>query len=570
MTGDQASGMIDTAKAFEAPLGRDLYRLDDSPLGQTLRAFDVEYDLSDEDAAKIPTTGPVLVVANHPFGGVDAAILGDILTAVRPDFQLLGNPAMAEAPGIGDWVIPLDERSGLGPLRRSLRWLKGGGVLAVFPSGAVSQLRLREAQISDPPWHPMVAALARRSGATVVPLFFEGRNRMVFQLAGLIHPALRAKLMPRDLLRRPASKVAVRIGRPIGRDKIDRYPDDATLIEYLRWKTYMLRRRESPVRPRFVPRADGGPAAPAVDAVAAPVPGRLLAGEVERLPSQARLCELGDYQVFMAQSRQIPAVLREIGRLRETTFRQVGEGTGRSLDLDRFDERYLHLFMWNRAKSEVVGSYRLGLVDEILAEDGIGGLYTSSLFKFRTGFLERLGPAIELGRSFIRAEYQRKPTSLALLWRGIGELLVRNPRYKVLFGPVSISRDYHGLSRRLMIEFLEKNHSDSAFAPLVKAKNPPRDRLDAGERRALSLVRDADDVSALVSEIEEDNKGMPVLLRHYLRLNARVLSFNVDPAFGHCTDGLILVDLRTADPKMLRRFMGDEGYAFYASVGQPV
>jgi hypothetical protein len=150
----------------------------------------------------------------------------------------------------------------------------------------------------------------------------------------------------------------------------------------------------------------------------------------------------------------------------------------------------------------------------------------------------------------------------------VGEFLVRNPRYKILFGPVSISRDYNDLSRRLMIEYLEENHGDQDFAPLVKAKNPPRQRLDDGERKALSLVRDADDVSALISEIEDDNKGMPVLLRHYLKLNARLLSFNVDAAFGHCTDGLIVVDLRTADRKMLKRFMGEEGHAFYASSGE--
>jgi putative hemolysin len=271
--------------------------------------------------------------------------------------------------------------------------------------------------------------------------------------------------------------------------------------------------------------------------------------------------------VFIAEARQIPAVLREIGRLREVTFRAVGEGTGNAIDLDRFDDTYQHLFMWHKGKAEVVGSYRLGCVDEILARDGGKGLYTSSLFKFRAGFLERLGPSLELGRSFVRAEYQRKPTSLALLWRGVGEFLVRNPRYKLLFGPVSISRDYQGLSRRLMIEYLQTHHGDDDYAGQVKAKNPPRERLDPGERTALSLVRDADDVSALVSEIEEDNKGMPVLLRHYLKLNARILSFNVDPAFGHCTDGLIVVDLRTADVKMLRRFMGAEGHAFFASAG---
>ena len=596
MNGDQSPRLIDLGRSIESPIRRGLFKLVEQPLGRMLslsainrlyaetltcgetrnyfasilRVLNVEYELSDEDRAKIPASGPLVVVANHPFGAIEGVILGEILTGARPDVRLLGNHWLSELPEIREWVIPVDPFGGeesiqanIAPLKSCLRWLKGGGVLGTFPSGTVSHLQVRQAAVSDPPWHPTVAALARRSGATVVPVFFEGRNSNIFQLAGLIHPALRTALLPNELVRRCNSKVSVRIGRPIGLDKLARYPQDETLIEYLRWKTYMLQRRESPVRPRFVPRAPEQPAA-----IVDPVPSGLLGAEIERLPAHAKLCELGDLQVFIAECKQIPAVLREIGRLREVTFRAVGEGTGKAIDLDRFDEKYLHLFMWNRGKNELVGSYRLGLVDELLEREGPAGVYTSSLFKFRSGFLERLGPSLELGRSFVRAEYQRKPTSLALLWRGVGEFLVRNPRYKILFGPVSISRDYNDLSRRLMIEYLEENHGDDVFAPLVRAKNPPRQRLDAGERKALSLVRDADDVSALVSEIEDDNKGMPVLLRHYLKLNARILSFNVDAAFGHCTDGLIVVDLRTADVKMCKRFMGEEGYAFYASAGE--
>jgi putative hemolysin len=596
MNGDQSPRLIDLGRSIESPIRRGLFKLVENPLDKMfslsainrlyaetltygdsrnyfasiLRAMNVECELSDEDLAKIPTAGPVVIVANHPFGAIEGVILGEILTRVRPDVRLLGNHWLTQLPEMREWMIPVDPWGGeeavqanIAPVKSCLRWLKGGGVLGTFPSGTVSHLQVRKAQVSDPPWHPTVAALARRSEATVIPVFFEGRNSNIFQLAGLIHPALRTALLGNELLRRSNSKVGVRIGRAIGPDKVARYPQDETLIEYLRWKTYMLQRRESPVRPRFVPRAPEQPAA-----IIEPVPGSLMSGEVERLPAHARLCELGDLQVFIAESRQIPAVLREIGRLREVTFRAVGEGTGKAIDLDRFDEKYLHLFMWNKGKSEVVGSYRIGLVDEILEREGVEGVYTSSLFKFRSGLLERLGPSLELGRSFVRVEYQRKATSLALLWRGVGEFLVRNPRYKILFGPVSISRDYNDLSRRLMIEYLEANHWDDDFGPLVKAKNPPRERLDAGLRKALSLVRDADDVSALVSEIEDDNKGMPVLLRHYLKLNARILSFNVDAAFGHCTDGLIVVDLRTADAKMLKRFMGDEGYAFYASAGE--
>jgi putative hemolysin len=538
-----------------------------------LSALSVEYEVSDGDMRKIPATGPVLVVANHPFGAIEGLVLGDVLTRVRNDTRLLGNQLLQEIPQMRPWVIPVDVLGGVAAmstnvaaLRASWRWLRDGGVLATFPAGTVSHLHIREARVSDPPWSTHVAALARRVGATVVPIFFEGRNSNLFQVAGLLHPRLRTALLPSEMIKRRSTRLPVRIGHPITPEKLARYEDDATLVDYLRFKTYALQRRQSPIRPRFRPRPEAAAASGPAD-IAPAVPPAIIQAELSRLPGSARLLEAGDMEVFIARAADVPATLREIGRLREVTFRAVSEGTGRPSDLDRFDDTYLHLFMWNRARGEVVGSYRIGRVDEILAAAGAGGLYTSSLFKFRPGFLERLGPSLELGRSFIRAEYQRKPTSLALLWRGIGEYLVRHPHYKVLFGPASISRDYQSLSRGLMVEFLGKQRRDESFASQVRAKNPPRERLRPDERRALdALVKDADDVSALVAEIEEDNKGIPVLLRHYLRLNARILSFNVDPGFGDCLDGLILVDLRKTDPKILKRFMGEEGLAFYTTV----
>jgi putative hemolysin len=217
-----------------------------------------------------------------------------------------------------------------------------------------------------------------------------------------------------------------------------------------------------------------------------------------------------------------------------------------------------------------VGSYRLGRVDHILPLQGADGLYTNTLFKFKPGFLERLGPALELGRSFVRPEYQGQAAPLSLLWRGIGEYLVRNAECKLLFGPVSISQAYAGLSRRLMVEFLSRLRGDHELASLVKARNPPRERLNRQEREALAaLVRDTEDVSSLVSDIESDRKGLPMLLRHYLRLGASLLSFNVDEGFGKCIDGLIIVDLRATDPQLLRRYMGNSGYQRYAIVAGP-
>jgi putative hemolysin len=592
----QTARLIDLKGAIRAPLGRTLFKLVEQPVERVLSVarinrlyaesrgrydqvnyfptvldvLDIEYRLSDEDREKIPTEGPLVVVANHPFGAIEGVILGDLLTRRRSDVRLMGNSLLARVPELESWIIPVNPfggsratQSNIGPLKACLRWLQGGGALGVFPAGTVSHLRLPRG-ISDPPWHASVAALVRHTGATVVPVFFEGRNSMMFQLAGLIHPGLRTALLPHELLRRSHSRLEVRVGRPIGPEKLARYADDATATSYLRFKTHMLKRRSSPVRPRFRP--ENVAAAVQMEPLAAPVPPAALAAEVAGLPAQALLHEQGDYQLFSARAAEIPLLMQEIGRLREKTFREVSEGTGRATDLDRYDEHYVHLFMWNRARSELVGSYRMGRVDELLERGGIGALYTSSLFKFKEGFLPRLGPALELGRSFIRAEYQRKPTSLALVWRGIGEYLVRNPRYKVLFGPVSISRDYQNLSRRLMVEFLAQERGDQALAGMVKPKNPLRERLAPEERAVFGpLVKDVDDISGLVSEIEEDNKGMPVLLRHYLRLNARLLSFNVDPAFGHCIDGLIVVDLRTTEPKILRRFMGEQGHLQFSA-----
>jgi len=588
--------LVDLGAAIRSPIGRTLFRLIESSVedalslstindmytvasasagdhnyfATALRTFGVSYDLLPEDLAKIPPTGPLVMVANHPFGAADGLIMGDILARVRPDFRLLANRLLHRIPELRPWILPVDVLEGpeaaqrnASQLRRAMRWLAQGGALGVFPAGTVSHLHLRQGCIADPAWHRTVAVLLRRTGARASTMFFEGQNSLTFQLSGLIHRRLRTALLPAEFLKRRGSRVSVRIGRPIEGHKIARYPDDRVLTEYLRFKTYMLQWRESAIRPRFAPSAPEMPVQP----LRGSQPSRCLRDEVMALPDQALLAAEGDLRVLLASQHEIPSLLIEIGRLREQAFRAAHEGTGQACDLDAFDRHYLHLFLWDAARWEVVGSYRLGRVDGILAKQGGGGLYTSTLFKFKPGFLERMGPALELGRSFVRPEYQGQAAPLALLWRGIGEYLVRNAECKILFGPVSISRAYVGLSRRLMVEFLSKLRGDHELGPLVRPRNPPRDRLTRLERDALAaLVRDTEDVSSLVSDIETDRKGLPVLLRHYLRLGASLLSFNLDEGFGNCIDGLIIVDLRASDPKLLRRYMGDVGYQRYVSV----
>jgi len=302
-------------------------------------------------------------------------------------------------------------------------------------------------------------------------------------------------------------------------------------------------------------------------AIAAP----LLKAEVEALPTEQHLVRSGQFTVVYARSEQIPWCLQEIGRLRELTFRAVGEGTGKATDIDLFDAYYLHLFIWDHETRMIVGAYRLGLADEILSRFGKRGLYTQSLFSYSTRLLKILNPAIELGRSFVRAEYQRSYAPLMLLWRGIGRFILRSPKYAVLFGPVSISNSYAAVSRELMVEFLCTNNMEASVARYVKPRRPFRGRRqtkwDGVDSASLKSI---EDLSRAIERIEADQKGVPILLKQYLKLGGRLLCFSADKAFNDALDGLTMIDLRHSDPRMLARYMGDDGAAaFLAYHGAP-
>lgn len=286
----------------------------------------------------------------------------------------------------------------------------------------------------------------------------------------------------------------------------------------------------------------------------------LLKAEIEALPAGQLLVTSAQFSVYWAQAEQFPWCLQEIGRLRELTFRAAGEGTGGSSDVDLFDAYYLHLLVWDASAQAIVGAYRLGLADEIVARYGKRGLYTQSLFRYADRVLRAMNPAIELGRSFVRAEYQRSYAPLMLLWRGIGQFIVRHPRYAMLFGAVSISNDYEPESRRLIVDFLSANNIDENLARHVRPRRPLRGHgANARERAELAALADVEDLSRLVQRIERDSKGVPILLKQYLKLGGRLLAFSSDEKFNDALDGLIVVDLRASDPRILARYMGEEG-----------
>jgi putative hemolysin len=353
---------------------------------------------------------------------------------------------------------------------------------------------------------------------------------------------LRTALLVRELFNKARFTVEIRAGHAIAPEKLARMTSDQERIDYLRWRCYLLSTRnpfsantKTPLR-----RAPSNGQAPVI----APVPSEVLAREIGALPPNCLLDRSGDLQVLLAQALQIPATLREIGRLREITFRQAGEGAGRDLDLDRFDSHYLHLFLWNSPKREIVGAYRLSPAHR--AED----LYTQTLFQFDQRFLHAIGPALELGRSFIRAEYQIGFAPLLLLWKGIGKFIAAHPGYKTLFGPVSISNQYQAASRELMIAFLDKHASLAQWIDLVRARNEP------APPRVEPPCRDIEELSEIIGDLEPSRPGIPVLLRQYLKLGGKLLGFNVDPEFSNVLDGLIVVDLTKTEPKLLERYLG--------------
>jgi putative hemolysin len=314
-------------------------------------------------------------------------------------------------------------------------------------------------------------------------------------------------------------------------------------------------------RPYRVSRAPAAGVAAVIDEV----PEATLKAEIDALPPDQRLVDRGRFQVYCARAGQIPWALQEIGRLRELTFRAVGEGTGRCSDIDLFDAFYLHLFLWDAHAAAIVGAYRLGLVDEILARHGKRGLYTHSLFKYRTGVLDALSPAIELGRSFVQGKYQRSFAPLMLLWSGIARFVERSPQYAVLFGPVSISGRYAPASRRLIVEYLSAYRADTRLTSQVKPRRPFRDRTRTSTTPdgTIPSPRSVDELSRRIAQIEPDRKGVPVLLRQYLQLGGRLLGFNLDRDFADTLDGLILVDVRQVDAAVLERYMGKQGAATF-------
>ncbi len=529
-----------------------------------LHEMDVEYSVREGDLKHIPVEGPAVVFANHPFGMLDGILMSSLLMRVRPDVKLLANQLLGCMDELSPHFIMVDNMMGEGHesanrrgIREALDWVKQGHMLIVFPAGEVSSWSRHHRRVLDPQWNRNMARIARMAGAKSVPAFISGTNSAGFHLAGLINPRLRTLFLPHELLNKRGRRMEIRIGAPVEAETLKAIRDDDKAIDLLRWNSSLLSlgdRITSP-RARFFP----GRWYPKQAVAPAENPAVLLR-ELKSLPADALLESVGTMQVYALTSRQAPRIVREIGRLRELTFRASGEGTGKARDLDRFDAYYTHLVLWNDERQEIAGAYRICNVQDVLHRYGMRGLYTTTLFRFQPQFFAQVGPALELGRSFVHLDYQRQYAPLLVLWKGIGSYLVRHPETPILFGAVSISADYSMASREVLTKYLSAHTVDAELLKMLRPKNPPRAAAEnVNQPEMFARVFSLDDISDWISMFESDGKGVPVLVKHYMKLGGKFLGFNVDAKFSNVLDGLLLVDLREAKPELLARYLGKEG-----------
>ena len=534
-------------------LRRPLQADTDTFLDYTLSVLGIHYDINRGSLANIPKSGPVLVVANHPLGAAEGVILLDLIREVRKDVRALANHYLKTIPELDELFIAVDVFEGqsaakmnLKALRNAQQHLSDGGVLLVFPAGEVSSLNWRTGELHDKEWSRSIARLLRKSEAVTVPMYVNARNSHAFYLAGKVHPMLRTFMLGRELLNKKSKPIHIAIGDCIDFAEVKGFADDAKLANYLRMNTYLL---GATTDNRVPTRFDEVPVIKQIDA-------KLLCEEITALPADALLAQQDNFAVYCTDATRIPNLLREIGRVREINFRATGEGTGLDCDIDKYDQHYQHLFVWDSERNALVGAYRLGIVQDLIKQQGLHGLYSRSLFRYDERLIKELGNPIEMGRSVIDSYYQRSLNGLLMLWKGIATYVYRNPDFTHLFGPVSISNDYSAIARHLIASTLSVHHYNPEQAALIKPKK--KLRLQKGifwQKEMLSALTDIKMLTKLLQRMQQ-HEGVPVLLRQYLTLNGKFISFNVDPDFNNSLDGLIVVDLRQISPRTLGRYMG--------------
>lgn len=541
----------------------------------------------------IPEKGPFVLVSNHPHGALDGLLLMVLVARIRPDVKFLGNFLLTKIDTLNEFFLPVDPfdaKNGrnISGVRRAVEHLKAGRPLVVFPAGEVSTYRKGFSKIEDKPWSRSVSKLILRAGVPVIPAYIEGCNSLMFHLLGKIHPMLRTVRLPLELTNKKGRSVAVAFGSAVPAKLLKEIGSAESVSDFLRANVYCLRsvltdtaaateeleavRRATVSRLGFRKKRKAGGGKSVADELAEPVDPLLLGRELDALAGERMLTRVGNMCLFCAPTSVIPLTMKEIARLREVTFRAVGEGTQLETDSDEYDDLYEHLFVWDAEKQAIAGAYRIGFGDVLLDNRGFEGFYTYTLFEFSRRLNDVLRQSIELGRSFVVPGYQRRSQTLLLLWRGILHVLLRNPSYRYLMGPVSMSGGYAMAAKWLLIDYIKANHWNAELARYVVPRNGIGGLgRPAVDEEMIRRVVSTDEIDKLIRDVEPSGQGMPVLMKKYLQLGGRVMGFNIDPLFNDALDAMLILDLCDV-PKdkidmVAREFVGENVYERFRSVG---
>jgi len=518
-----------------------------SLIDSLLDIIGVNIDISKQDIEKIPEKGPLIVVSNHPYRGIDSMILYKILYKKRPDIKILGNHLLKEIEPLKNIIIPVNTheneryfKSSFSGIRMGLNFLRDGHCLCIFPAAEDSKYFELPGMIIDSNWNPVAIKFIHNAGVPVLPVYFHGTLTGIKYLLRKINPLTVRPALPAELTRKSNRTISVRIGSPVSLKEQTEIRDHVIFGRYLRASVFSLSTtvREKRKTKKKILRKRNEP-------VVEKCPPEILKEEYIRIKNDYELFRTKNYSVVCTPAYIIPNIFREIGRLREVTFREVGEGTGKSIDIDKYDFYYQHLFIWDTEEERLVGAYRLGKGKEIVDRYGIKGFYISSLFRIKKSFTPVLSMSIELGRSFVIKEYQKKAMPLFLLWKGIMIFLLKNPEYRYLIGPVSISDDLSKFSKSLLVEFIMKwffNHEFSVFVKPRKEFIPEPDKINSRKIFIDTCEKDINKIEKIITSVESGYR-MPVLLKKYIEINSKIIGFNIDPKFNNCLDGLMILDL---------------------------
>jgi len=539
--------------------------LSDVPfLNGILDELQIKFEIPVEDLKRLPNDGAYITISNHPLGGIDGILLLKLMLEQRSDFKIIANFLLHRIEPLKPYIMPVnpfedrkDVKSSISGFKNAIMHLREGHPLGVFPAGEVSTYRDGKLVV-DKPWEEAAMKLIQKAEVPIVPIYFHAKNSKLFYKLSKINDTFRTAKLPSELFTQKKRVIKVRVGKPISIKDQQEYTQLDEFSEFLRRKTYML---SNPYQEKDkilgnISTSLKVPKPP--KKIVTPLSLEVMEEEVENLrEDDYRLLKSKNYEVFLAPASKIQNILHEIGRLREITFREVGEGTNEAIDLDKFDTYYHHMFLWDDEKKLIAGAYRMGLGSKIFEKYGIDGFYLQDLFRFEPELYDMMSKSIEMGRAFIIKEFQQKPMPLFLLWKGIVHTTLRFPEHKYLIGGVSISNQFSNFSKSLMIEFMKSHYYDPYVAQYVHPKKEFKVKLNDADKDFVFDETEADlnKFDKIIDEVEPGSLRLPVLLKKYIKQNAKLVSFNVDPLFNNAVDGLMYIKIADLPESTVRPVM---------------